>query len=163
MNVNGGTFCSRESCIRTNCRAVYRIWPAIAIVISIWHATILQWVQRMGDGCRLGSSEYQINSEKRNLDVLITGSLVGKGASSPLLFSFFSRDFHPSPVISVRLAGESQFARIFLNGQSHLDRVNRVNNNVGNGAHSDLPPLFPADLPIWKTGIKMGKAWKEFH
>lgn len=101
-----------------------------------------------GDGCRLGSSEYQINGEKRNLDVLITGTLVGKGASSPLLFSFFSRDFHPSPVISVRLAGESQFARIFLNGQSHLDRVNRVNNNVGNGAHSDLPPLFPADLPI---------------
>lgn len=109
--------------------------------------------QRFCSGCNewvtdAGSSEYQINGEKRNLDVLITGSLVGKGASSPLLFSFFSRDFHPSPVISVRLAGESQFARIFLNGQSHLDRVNRVNNNVGNGAHSDLPPLFPADLPI---------------
>lgn len=109
----------------------------------------------MGDGCRLGSSEYQINGEKRNLDVLITGSLVGKGASSPLLFSFFSRDFHPSPVISVRLAGESQFARIFLNGQSHLDRVNRVNNNVGNGAHSDLPPLrFPRIYQSEKPGLK---------
>lgn len=49
----------------------------------------------VGDGCRLGSSEYQINGEKRNLDVLITGSLVGKGASSPLLFSF-------SPEIFIR-------------------------------------------------------------
>lgn len=29
----------------------------------------------MGDECRLASSEYQINGERRNLDVLINGYL----------------------------------------------------------------------------------------
>lgn len=98
----------------------------------------------MGDECRLASSEYQINGERRNLDVLINGYL----ERGYLLFSF-SPYFHGNK--------RSQFARIFLNGQSHFDRVNRVNNNVGNRAHSDLPslpPCFPRIYQSEKPGLK---------
>lgn len=54
----------------------------------------------------LVSSECQINGRRERPRRFNYWYLVGKGVSSVLLFSFFSEIF--TPVISVRLAGESR-------------------------------------------------------